>query len=289
MKPTTIIEAHSSHVNKVLFSKDDSLLWSFGFSGELRAWNTSDWTLLRNYEGHTQTVNGGVELNGHLITISRDKSIHFFDINTGEVVRTVQDHKKPVLNIVKTRDERYVLTSGQDLMAVTRHTDGSIINQLKPNGKNLGVLTTTPDGLTALVGGYSKEIQLYSIPDLQPEGKLEACQVAATCVRCHPEKPLAWCLDYSGTLNVIETSMWERIQTVDLGRKGTMGMAYTPGRNELAITAEKAVLLMDAESLEVKQVLDSPPKGNYGINYSHNEQWLALASADKRVRVWKLD
>ena len=289
MKPTTTIEAHSSHVNKVLFSKDDSTLWSFGFSGELRAWSTSDWSLVRNYEGHTETVNGGVEIGDQLISISRDKTIRFFNRDTGELLNTIADHKKPVGNILKTRNEQYLLTSGQDLMAVSRNLDGSVINKLKPSSKNLGILTTTPDSSAVLVGGYSKEIEVFSIPELESVKRFEACQVAATCVRCHPEKPVAWCMDYTGVLNVLDSVTWDRTQVVDLQRKGTMGMAYAPGRNELAITAEKVVLLVDADTLEVKQVLDSPPKGNYGLNYSHNEQFLALASADKRVRVWELD
>ena len=66
-------------------------------------------------------------------------------------------------------------------------------------------------------------------------------------------------------------------------------MAYSQQRNELAITADKAVMLLDADTYEVKQELTSTAKGNYGINYSHNSKLLALASADKKVRIWELD
>ena len=150
MEPTHIIEAHSSHVNRVLFSEDDQLLFSFGFSGELRGWNTSDWSLARNYEGHTETVNCGVQLGDQLISVSRDKTINFFEINSGKLLQTVSDHKKGVGHISKTANEQYLLTSGQDFMAVTRNADGSQIKSLKPNGK-MGVLTTTPDSKYVLV------------------------------------------------------------------------------------------------------------------------------------------
>jgi len=289
MEPTHIIEAHSSHVNRVLFSEDDQLLLSFGFSGELRAWNTSDWSLARAYEGHTETVNCGVQLGEQLISVSRDKTINFYELNTGKLLQTVSDHKKGVGHVSKTANEQFLLTSGQDFMAVSRNAYGSMIKSLKPNGKNLGVLTTTPDSKYVLVGGYSNDIQVFTIPELEEVARFEAGNIAITSVRCHPEKALAWALDYGGHLNLIDTANWTRTQTVDLKRKGVMGMAYAPGRNELAITADKAVILLDADTLEMKQELKSTAKGNYGLSYSQNEKWLALASADKRVRLWQLD
>ncbi|MCE7991629.1 MAG: hypothetical protein HEP71_06605 [Roseivirga sp.] len=289
MKPNHTIQAHSSHVNKVLFTKDDSMLFSFGFSGELRCWNTTDWSLIREFEGHTETVNGGVEYNGNLITVSRDKKINFFELDSGKLTDTVEDHKKGIDNILMTADQKYLLTSGQDKMAVSRNMDGSLIASLKPTGKNLSIKTTTPDGKYVVVGGMGDQLHVFTIPELEPVASFDAGKVAISCVRCHPEKDLAWCLDYSGALNVIDTKNWKVTDVVPLNRKGIIGLAYAPGRNELAITADKAVLLLDADSLEVKQELSSSAKGNYGVNYSHNNKLLALASADKKVRIWELD
>ena len=289
MEPTKVIEAHSSHVNRVLFSEDDRMLFSFGFSGELKAWNTEDWSLIRNYEGHTETVNCGVQLGDQLISVSRDKRINFYDMASGKLLNTVSDHKKGVGNISKTANEQYLVTSGQDLMVALRQTDGSLIKSLKPNGKNLGIKTTTPDSKYVLVGGYSNDLQVFSIPDLAEVTRFEAGNVAMTAVRCHPDKHMAWGLDYSGHLNLIDTVNWKRTEAVNLKRKGVMGLSYAKDRNELAVTAEKAVILLDADSLELKEVLKSPAKGNYGLCYSHDEKVLALASADKRVRIWELD
>lgn len=289
MKPTTIIRAHSSHVSKVLFTKDDSMLFSFGFSGELRCWNTADWSLIREFEGHSETVNGGVEYNGSLITVSRDKKLNFFELDTGKLTDSIEDHKKGIDNILMTSDQKYLLTSGQDRMVVTRNMDGSRIAELKPNGKNLSIKTTTTDSKHVMIGGLGNQVQVFTIPDLQEVASFEVGNIALTCIRCHPEKDLAWCLDYSGGLSVIDTKSWKVTEVVPLNRKGVMGLAYAPARNELAITADKAVLLLDADSLELKQELSSSAKGNYGINYSHDNKVLALASADKKVRIWNLD
>lgn len=288
MKPTTIIQAHSSHVNKVLFAQDDSMLFSFGFSGELRCWNTTDWSLIREFEGHTETVNGGVEYNGQLITVSRDKKINFFELNSGKLLHTVEDHKKGIDNILKTTDNQYLLTSGQDKMAVSRKMDGSSIASLKPSSKNLSIKTTTPDSKHVMVGGMGSLLQVFSIPELAPVASFEVGSIAHTCIRCHPHKDIAWCLDYTGGLSLIDTANWKIGEVAMLNRRGTVGMAYAPLRNELAITADKAVLLIDADSLSVKQVLTSTAKGNYGINYSHDNKLLVLASADKKVRIWEL-
>lgn len=289
MKPTIIIQAHSAHVNKVLFRKDDSMLFSFGFSGELKCWNTTDWSLIREFEGHTETVNGGVEYNGSLISVSRDKKINFFELDSGKPFHTVEDHKKGIDHILMTRNQKYLLTSGQDKMAVSRNMDGSPIASLKPNGKNLTIKTTTTDSRYVMIGGMGNQVQVFTIPELEPVTSFEVGKIAHTCIRCHPTKDLAWCLDYAGGLNIIDTKNWKVTQVIPLKRKGTIGMAYAPHRNELAISVEKAVILLDADTFELRQELSSTAKGNYGVNYSHDNKVLALASADKKIRIWELD
>jgi WD40 repeat protein len=265
------------------------MLFSFGFNGELKCWNTADWSLIRELKGHTETVNGGVEYNGSLISVSRDKKINFFELDTGKCFHTVEDHKKGMDNILMTPDEKYLITSGQDKMAITRNMDGSPIAALKPNGKNLSIKTITPDSRHVLIGGMGDRLQVFSIPDLKAVTGFQAGKIAHTCVRCHPDKELAWCLDYAGNLNIIDTTHWKVTQVIPLNRKGTIGMAFAPLRNELAISADKAVLLLDADSLELKQELASTAKGNYGLNYSNDNKLLAMASADKKVRIWELD
>ena len=288
MKPNHIIEAHSSHVNRAIFTPDGKSVISFGFSGELWAWDASDWSLQREYEGHAKTVNCGVIYNNSLISVSLDGKINFNALDTGKLIHTVEDHKKGVGMILKTADDQYLLTSGPDRMVVVRDMEGKPLHGLKPTSKNIGVKTVTPDGKHVLVGGLGSQLKVFTIPELEEVADFEVGDVAITSVRCHPAGEKAWALDYSGNLNVIDLKNWAVTDKVPLKRKGVFGMAYAPGRNELAITADKAVLLLDADSFTEKQVLTSTAKGNYGVSYSPDESRLALASADKRVRIWEL-
>lgn len=289
MKPSHIIQAHSSHVNNVLFAEDGNSLYSLGFGGELKQWDCSDWSHIRDLDGHTESVNCGLFLNGQLVTGSRDGKINFYEPTEGKLVHSVDAHKKAgVTALSKTADDQYLLSGGQDKMVVVRNPDGSVVSELKPNAKNIWIKTTSADGKHALVGGYSSQLQVFSIPDLEKVTEVEAGKMALTNVKLNQGGDVAWCLDYTGGLTVLSTEDWATVKRVELKRKGVIGMTYSAQRNELAITADHAVLLVDAASLQVKQELESKAKGNYGLRYSPDHKVLALASADKRVRVWEL-
>lgn len=288
MKATHIIQAHSSHINKVLFSQDGTRLFSCGFSGELKEWNTQDWSLNHSYPGHTKTVNICVEVGDQLISGALDGNLNFYTLKSRELLHTHTDHKKGITRLKLSPDKQHILTSGSKRMLVLRNIQGEIQKELKSDGKHLGVSAISPDSNYAIVSGLGNTVRLFGLPDLDLIKTLEIGKVAITCILIPPKLNLAYILDYEGTLHMFNTQNWELVKHTSLNRKGGLGMAFAAGRKELAITADKAVLILDAENLEEKHVLSSSAKGNYGLSFSPDESLLALASADKKIRIWEL-
>jgi len=286
MKANHIILGHSSHVNGVKFSKDGSKLYSFGFSGELKVWNSSDWSHLQDLEGHSKSVNGLLELDKSLASGALDGNLNMYDKASGQLLKTYDDHKKGINGLKVSDDGKFILTYGAKRMAVLRNAEGEILNELKADARHQTVKVISPDNSYVLIAGVGNKVRKFSLPDFELVNELEIGQVAIN--RIVETDQNTWILDYSGEVFQLNTSSWELKKQHKLNRKGVMGMCYAPGRKELAITADKAVVILDADNLEEKQILSSEAKGNYGLSWSPDEKILALASADKRIRIWEL-
>ncbi|MDW3646827.1 MAG: hypothetical protein R8P61_07190 [Bacteroidia bacterium] len=286
MKADYIILGHSSHVNGVTFSKDGSKLYSFGFSGELKVWNSSDWSHLQDLNGHSKSVNGLLELENSLMSGALDGKLNVYEKESGKLIKTYEDHKKGINGLKLSDDEQFILSYGEKRMAVLRNAEGEILNELKADARHQSVKVISPDNSYILIAGVGNKIRKFSLPDFDLLKEMEIGQVAIN--RVIETKNQLWILDYSGEVFQVDAQSWELKKQYRLNRKGVMGMCYAPTRNELAITADKAVIILDAESLEEKQLLTSEAKGNYGLSWSPDEKTLALASADKRIRIWEL-
>ncbi|MEO1216547.1 MAG: hypothetical protein AAFY45_23640 [Bacteroidota bacterium] len=286
MKADHIILGHSSHVNGVKFSKDGSKLYSFGFSGELKVWSSNDWSHLQDLEGHSKSVNGLIELQSTLMSGALDGNINVYDKASGALLKTYDDHKKGINGLKVSDDGQYVFTYGQKRMAVQRNAEGEIIKELKSDARHQSVKVISSDNSYILIAGVGNKVRKFSLASFEMIKEMEIGQVAIN--RAIEAKGLLWILDYSGEVFQLSAERWELKKEHKLKRKGVMGMCYAPGRNEIAITADKAVIILDADTLEEKQVLTSEAKGNYGLSWSPDEKTLALASADKRIRIWEL-
>lgn len=286
MKANHIILGHSSHVNGVKFSKDGSKLYSFGFSGELKVWNSSDWSHFQDLEGHSKSVNGLIELENTLMSGALDGKLNVYDKASGTLLKSFDDHSKGINGLTLSDDRQFVLSYGAKRMAVLRNAEGEILNELKADARHQSVKVISPDNNYILIAGVGNKIRKFSLPDFEWMNELEIGQVAIN--RIVETDQHTWVLDYSGEVFQLDTKNWDLKKQHKLKRKGVMGMCYAPGRKELAITADKAVIILDADSLEEKQILTSEAKGNYGIAWSPDEKILALASADKRIRIWEL-
>ncbi|MEM6805084.1 MAG: hypothetical protein AAF696_27055 [Bacteroidota bacterium] len=288
MKATHIIEAHSSHVNGVRYSRDGHTLFSFGFSGELKAWSTLDLSLHMEYQGHSKSVNGLLQTQKYLISGGLDGKLNFYEKGNPLPIRTLEDHKKGVSALRLSPDGSRMITTGEKRMLVLRDTEGEIIQEVKADAKRLSIKAISPDNAYCLLAGLGNKVRVFSLDDLAEIHSFELGQIAINGIRLSTDGSTAWALDYSGQLFKLNTSHWEIEQELALKRKGVYGICFDDKRSEVAITADKAVLMLDANKLEVKEILKIEAKGNYGLAYHPGGHQLALASADKRVRIWEL-
>ena len=279
------IEAHSSHVNCARFSPDSSFVVSAGFSGELRAWDPESAKLIREYSGHEKSVNSVAFFDDQelLVSGSADGTLIVWDAESGKPLKTWTDLSKGIGSVAVTGDETIVASGPQTMLHVRTWPDGNVVNTVKPVSKNLSVLALSGDRKTAVIGGLGSTVFYYSMADGSEIGRLETGEKAIMSFR-YSDSNRFYIYGYSGELVLRSTS--DEILATYKGPGGYGGVAVAPGGRTVAMSSSEGISILSTNDLSLIKKIPVKAKGNYGLSFSPDGGQLALASADKRVRIW---
>jgi WD40 repeat protein len=89
------------------------------------------------------------------------------------------------------------------------------------------------------------------------------------------------------TVKLWTTDDWKVVRSFELESKGAYPLSLSPDGQVIAVGTEYQVLLWSVGDGALLEELSVEAKGVYSLAFSPDARWLALASADKRVRVWE--
>lgn len=99
---TTLTNLHLPvPVGDVAYSPNGRWLATGSDDNKIRLWNTSDYSLARSLDGHTNYVNG-VAFNPDsrlLVSGSHDHKVGLWDVETGRLLKTLEGHEDVVLRV----------------------------------------------------------------------------------------------------------------------------------------------------------------------------------------------
>jgi WD40 repeat protein len=290
MKELTTIPAHTGHVTSVLFSPDGKTLVSAGMDKTVKVWAVPQWKLLRSFEAHEKSVNAlAFSPDGTLLaTGSTDTTVRLWAFSSGEPLSTLKGHRRTVAGLAASSDGRLLASASYDAtVRLWSLPSGEALSTLEGHPKNVTAVAFSPDGATLASSGLDSAILLWSLPSGELMHRIEGHEVAVGSLAFSPDGRFLASLGYEQTAKLWSTEDWTVVRSLHLGARPGF-LAFAPDNRTLAVGREYNVVLWSIEDDTPPEELAVGVKGVYQLSFSPDGGWLALAAADKKVRIWEL-
>ncbi|MFX1403110.1 MAG: WD40 repeat domain-containing protein [Promethearchaeota archaeon] len=290
MEPKIVIDAHTRHTTRVLFSPDNTVLLSAGQDNLIHAWTVQEWTQQHTFFGHTNSVNA-IALTpamDFLITGSTDNTVKVWNYHSGDVEYTLSGHKKTVATVAVSPSGEFIASGSYDgEVKIWNLNTGAELLTLPQIGRNVGSVDFSPDGNYLVGGGLGNDIYLWAFPSGELIKQIHGHETAVNSVRFSPNGEFLGSLGYEQTLIIRNTKNWEQVHSLKLESRG-MDLTFTADSKKVVAAIDYGVRMWNLRTGEIDKQFELPVKGVYAVDVSPTRRWLAVGSADGKVRIWEI-
>ncbi len=287
MKEIAEIAAHDSYVFGMQFTADSQTLISSGMDNTVKLWSVSGWSLAQSIDAHSHSVNS-IALSPDeriLVTGSSDKTVKLWSFPDLTLQHTVQDRKKVVSALCISRDGRWVCAGSYGGRVALWTLGGELVLGFKANEKNLSSVAISPDGGTLATSGLGDDIRLWSLPTSDPIGVLKGHRVAVGSLKFLDDGQTLISLGYEGTIRLWDTAEWREKKAISVD-PSVRSLVLSPDGKRALLSLESRVQVYHLSPWELEIEFPIPTKSIGGLAMSPDGAWLAIGSADRRIRVW---
>ena len=262
----TLLAGHEGGVGSVAFSPDSKTLASGGY-GEILLWDVETGKILKSFKGHKGWVAVGFPDDGKtLISLSRDGSVRFRDITTGQEKKVFQ--VTPSHGIIKF----FYALIGRDATSWYIHLDKINENGILALGYRKGIIqlkdATTGKHLKTLRGHKDYVNQLA----ISPDGSLLAVDI------------------FNAPLSLWDIATGRQLKT--LGESGSLGGKFEfskDGKTFIYQTSFHGIELWDVATGTLRAILGKDKPEINVLTFSPDAKTFVGASLDGTIRFWNAD
>lgn len=290
MDPPIVIDAHTRHVSALLFTPDNTALLSTGMDNLTQVWAAKEWTQLNTLFGHTQSVNAvAITPNGgYVITGSTDTTVKVWNYPSGDLEYTLSGHKKTVSAVAVDPTGKYLASGSYDgNVKFWDLTSGAEQMSLSHLGRNISSIDFSPDGKLLAAGGLGDDIFLWAVPSGELVKQIKGHETAVTSLAFSPDGQWFASIGYEQRLRIRETQTWNETTSIPLESRAS-DLAFTSDSKKVAAAIDYGVRIWNLRTNEIHTQHELPVKGVYAVAVSPTRRWLAVGSADGKVRIWAL-
>jgi len=290
MEASAIFDAHEHYVLSLVFSADSQILVSSGMDGSIKLWSVDVWQHLRTFEGHARSVNAlAISPDGRLLASgSSDATVRLWSFPGGQLVHTLQDRKKSVTDVTFSGDGRLVAAASHGGRAPVWACDGRPVKAIVAGKQNLSNVALSPDGQLLATAGLGGDITVRSLPSGHVVAALATTAAAAGWLQFIGGGRELVSLGVQKDVVMWDTATWQRSRTYAMERWGVRSLVVSPDEALLGLGMRGMVQLRSTIDMELQAELSVSTPVVSAIAFSPDGQWLAVAAADRRVRIWRL-
>lgn len=285
-----VIEAHSNEIWQVVLSRDGRTVFSTGFDGLIRHWNTTTGELLQTIDtkqGTSTARNWDLAVTDDGQTVicpTTHGTIQRWDFQTGSQTAKLQGNLCEVTGVATS-------ITGKVILSVADHgriwtSDGTTRRLLRTKESTLSAARMTLDGRIAATAGSGGFIDLWDVVKGNKLATLNASGGVMSLAFAADGRLLASASDDKSV------QIWDVAQARCLhvlsGHGGCVScVAMTPdGRLAVSGGDDNMVRIWDVAAGEILGVFPGHTRQVSAIAISDNGRIIASASKDNTVRIW---
>jgi WD40 repeat protein len=280
------ILAHEGHINDVLFTHDSQTLLSAGMDNLVKLWSVPDWELAGQIAGHEKSVNvlSLSPFGDRLVTVSSDKTIRVWSYPEGEQLAII---KEAARNAQVSPDGRWLVSATDSRLTVREFDTLETVWDLRTTKRRFLTIAFAPANGELVVAGFGDSILRYDLASGELVGEVVAHDRLVNAVAFSPDGAFAASTGYyDSQLKVWDAATWELRSQEALEGKGMFAVSIARDSDTVAVSLDHKLVLYSVHKAATVVELALKPKGVYGTDFAGDGRWLALAAADKRIRVW---
>jgi WD40 repeat protein len=305
-----MIAHHHDVVTAVRFNSNDSLIISSSVDKTIRISERISGKILRSIHQHEGITYFDISRSGeHIVTASYDGKIRLWRIFDGLLLKEFPGHRGTVWTVAFSADGETVASSGEDkLIKLWNVETGRLIRELKGHSLNVWSVKFNHDGTKLATCSFDRSFKIWNVID----GRLLMDNIS------HKQAVVDIAFSHDGTI-LASVSDDKTIRLWRTHDGSLIRMMEVPEHVQAAEFSPNNKFLLtggrDKPAIgELLQNLFGDSKINKGVSarlwnvsggtllhtftahandvndvaFSHNGEWIATASADKTVGLWRV-
>lgn len=285
-EPIEEIVAHKSHVNAVEFSPDGEFLVSAGMDGLVKLWRAGEWELFSTFFGHRKSADFlSFDPDGSiLVTSSTDRTVRVWSFPFGREERVEEGLSSA---LISPSGGTVASLESADRVRLWSLEDGSSVGRLDHESR-VSAMAFEPDGEHLVVASAGSEMVRWKIDGAPGEAvRIPSEGVAVSELRFFDGGRRLVASGHDGVVRVYDTAGWAEVLRVDLDVEGAFPLAVSPEEDELAVGSVRRVRTFATDDGSLRRDVELPGAEVRSLAYSPGGEWLTVAGADKRIRIWE--
>lgn len=233
------------------------------------------------------------------LSCSWDKTLRLWDLNTGRAERQFVDHKKDVLSVAFSADNRQIVSGSRDRSIKLWNTLGHCKYTITDEGHNgwVSCVRFSPSTATPIIvsGGWDKVVKVWNLSNCKLKTNLIGHNGPVHTVTVSPDGSLCASGGKDGTAMLWDLNEGKHLYQLE-GNNHINALCFSPNRYWLCAATNDGIKVWDLESKQPVDDLLKPELAHEGdkapaclsLSWSADGNTLFAGYTDNVIRVWQV-
>ncbi|NJN57029.1 MAG: protein kinase [Leptolyngbyaceae cyanobacterium SL_5_9] len=245
---------------------------------------------VQSLPGHTDTIWAvAISPDGQtLASASFDRTIKFWNLATGELLKTVNAHSDAVRAIAYTPDGKTLASgSGDKTIQVWDLQTQTLVRTLSGHSGPIWSIAISPNGQTLASGSYDGTIKLWNLQTGELRQTLTDHYDSIWSVAISPDGSTLASCSYDGSIKLWNLQDGKLLRTLSGHTDAVRAIALSPdGKHLVSGSWDKTAKVWDLQTGQVLHTLEGHEDRVLAVAISPDGNAIATGSTDRTLKIW---